>query len=156
MRKSCRLCGGALSLQALDRVSGVNPPLKITMIGMPVAKCGRGHAAPVDDHFMLWLIREFKNRAGGLPAGTESGLLFFKKYRCACGAELAAKSDHAKTFPMDLSYSGAPAFQAEIEMPVYKCTSCGSEQVRSRKALAGHIAFAVAGLNDAAGFPHSA
>ena len=155
MRKSCRMCGGAVSLQALDRVSGVNPPLKITTIGMPAAKCSRGHAVPVDDDFMLWLIRELKSRAGSVPAGAESGLLF-KKYRCACGADLAGKSEHAQAFPMDLAYGGAPAFKAELEMPVYKCTACGKVQVRSQKALIGHIAFAIAALNDAAGFPHSA
>jgi hypothetical protein len=150
------MCGGAVSLQALDRVSGVNPPLKITTVGMPAAKCSRGHAVPVDDDFMLWLIRELKSRAGSLPAGTESGLPFLKKYRCACGADLAGKSERAQVFPMDLAYGGAPAFKAEFEVPVYKCTACGKEQVRSHQALSGHISFAIAGLNDAAGFPHSA
>ena len=41
-------------------------------------------------------------------------------------------------------------------MPVYKCTGCGKEQLRSAKELQGHAAQAIAALNDAAGFPHSA
>jgi hypothetical protein len=40
-------------------------------------------------------------------------------------------------------------------MPVYKCTGCGKEQLRSAKELQGHAAQAIAALNDAAGFPHS-
>jgi hypothetical protein len=54
-----------------------------------------------------------------------------------------------------MTYQGAPAFKAEIEMPVYKCAGCGKEQLRSAKELQGHTAQAIAALNDAAGFPHS-
>ena len=56
---------------------------------------------------------------------------------------------------LDLAYQGAPAFKAELDMPVYKCTGCGKEQLRSTKELQGHTAQAIAALNDAAGFPHS-
>ena len=40
-------------------------------------------------------------------------------------------------------------------MPLYKCTGCGKEQIRSAKQLHGHVAQSVMALNDAAGFPHS-
>ena len=124
---------------------------------MPAARCIKGgHASPVDGDFMLWLIHELKDREGVLPAGEEKGALLFKKYLCACGKELAAKPQRRQSFPMDLSYEGYPAFKAELEMPLYKCSGCGKEQLRSVKEAPKHTAQAVAALNDAAKFPHSA
>jgi len=153
MRKNCRVCGGEMGLGTVD-ASGSDGPLKISVRGMPAGKCPRGHAVPAEDEFMLWLIRELKERADALPAGTESGMLVFKKYLCACGKELAARSERAQAFPFELAYEGLPAFKAELEAPVYKCAACGKELVRSHKAITGHTAQAVARVHDAAGFPH--
>lgn len=154
MIKHCPRCSNAMELKTLDRVSAEDAPLKLTVSGMPAAKCPKGHTAPIDRDFMIWLIHELKNRGGAIPGGEAKGMLF-KKYFCACGGELAAKSDHRQTFPLDLAYQGAPAFKAELDMPVYKCGKCGKEQLRSPKELQGHAAQAIAALNDAAGFPHS-
>ena len=152
MRKRCGVCGGEMSLGTLD-ASGSDGPLKLTVRAMPAGKCARGHAVPAEDEFMLWLIRELKARAAGLPAGTESGMVF-KKYACVCGKELAAKPERTQAFPLDLQYEGLPAFKAELEAPVYRCAACGKELVRSHKAITGHTAQAVARVHDAAGFPH--
>jgi DNA-directed RNA polymerase subunit RPC12/RpoP len=143
-----------VEIKTLDRLSAEDAPLKLTVTGMPAAKCAKGHAAPIDRDFMLWLIQELKIRGGSLPAGEAKGMVF-KKYTCACGKELESKSEKRQSFPLDLAYQGAPAFKAELDMPVYKCTGCGKEQLRSTKELQGHTAQAIAALNDAAGFPHS-
>jgi len=147
------MCGGDMSLGTLD-ASGSDGPLKLTVLGMPAGKCPRGHAVPAEDEFMLWLIRELKARAAELPAGTESGMVF-RKYACVCGKELAAKSERTQAFALELACEGLPAFKAELEVPVYKCTACGKELARSHKAITGHTAQAVARVHDAAGFPHS-
>jgi hypothetical protein len=154
MIKHCPRCSAAVEAKTLERVSAEDAPLKLTVSGMPAAKCAKGHAAPIDRDFMLWLIHELKGRAGSLPGAEEKGMLM-KKYICACGKELASKSERRQAFPLDLAYQGAPAFKAEIEMPVFKCTGCGKEQLRSAKQAQGHISQAIAALNDAAGFPHS-
>jgi hypothetical protein len=154
MIKHCPRCSGAVEMKTLDKVSAEDAPLKLSVSGMPAAKCAKGHAAPVDRDFMLWLIHELKGRGGALPGAEEKGILL-KKYICGCGKELASKSERRQTFPFDLAYQGAPAFKAELETPVYKCTGCGKEQLRSAKQVQGHVAQAIAALNDAAGFPHS-
>jgi hypothetical protein len=154
VRKSCRICGSPLSAQIVERIQAANAPLKVTALGMPVARCARGHAFPVDDDFMLWLMHELKEREGSFDAGEEKGMLF-KKYLCACGTELAAKPERTRAFVLDLAYDEAPPFKVELEMPVYKCAGCGKEQLHSHKAIRGPTSFAIARLNDAAGFPHS-
>jgi hypothetical protein len=149
------MCGGEMNLGTLD-VSGSDGPLKLTLRAMPAAKCAHGHAMPAEDDFMLWLIRELRERAGALQAGSEQGLLLFKKYLCACGKELAAKPERTQSFALELAYEGLPAFNAALEAPVYKCAGCGKEQLRSHKAIRSHVGPAVVSVHDAAGFPHSA
>lgn len=155
MIRHCPRCSHPVEMKPLGTVNAEDAPLKLSVSGMPAAQCAKGHKAPIDREFMLWLMRELKNRGGELPGGEAKGMLF-KKYHCgACGAELASKSERRQTFPLDLAYQGAPAFKAEFDMPVFKCTKCGKEQLRSAKELQGHTAQAVVSLNDAAGFPHS-
>ena len=153
MIRSCPRCSSPVELKALDRVSGEDKPLALRIEGMPAVICAKGHAMPVHRDFMLWLIQELKARSAALPAGSEKGLLM-KKYRCACGAELGGESSR-RAFAFDLAFEGAPAFRAEIEMPVFKCPACGKEQFRSDKDAPRHVASAIVAINDAAGFPHS-
>jgi len=154
MRKTCAVCGAPVQLATIDK-SGEYSPLKVSVQAMPAAKCTHGHAAPVEPEFMLWLIRELKEKEGTLPAARETGMLFFKKYTCACGAALAASSDRREVFSFDMAHEGYPAFKAQVEMPVYKCTGCGKEQLRSQQAIRGDTSQAVVKLHDAAGFPHA-
>jgi hypothetical protein len=154
VRKSCPLCRASVEQQTLGPLSVEDPPLKLTVEGMPAARCAKNHPSPVDNDFMLWLIQELKERAAVLPAASESGMIF-KKHLCACGKELAAKPERRQAWPQELAYEGYPAFKAGIELPVYKCTGCGKEQLRSTKEAHRHTAQAVAALNDAAKFPHS-
>jgi hypothetical protein len=154
MIKHCPRCSNPVEMKPLGSVSAEDAPLKLTVSGMPAAQCAKGHKAPIDRDFMLWLIHELKNRGGALPGAEAKGMLF-KKYHCACGGELESKSEKRQSFPIDLTYQGTPTFKAAIDMPVFKCTKCGKEQLRSAKELQGHTSQAIASLNDAAGFPHS-
>ena len=151
----CPMCRGATELKALEQVAGEDGPLKLTARGMPVFRCAKGHNMPVHQDFMIWLIREIKERGGQIPAGKEQGLLL-KKHLCgACGKDLAGKPERRQAHAFDLSYEGLAPFKLDVEVPGYKCTACGREQMRSPKEVQGHAAAAIVGINDAAGFPHS-
>ena len=151
----CAKCSGACELKALPSVSGEHGPLKLNLLEMPVFACPKNHKTPVHRDFMLWMIQEIRAREAQIAAGKEEGLLF-KKHLCgACGKELAAKPERRQAFPYELKYEELKAFKVEVEMPLYKCTGCGREQIRSAKDLHGHVAQAIVGINDSAGFPHS-
>lgn len=153
--KICARCSGAMNLAMLDKVTAADGPLRLNLAGMPVFSCAKGHRAPVHRDFMVWLLHEVRDRhAPAIPGGEAKGMLF-KKYHCACGAELPGQAARNAGFGFDLSHPEAGAFKLEIEVPVYKCGSCGREVARSAKELAGLVPTAVAALNDAAGFPHS-
>ena len=154
--KACARCSGAMNPATLDKVSADEGTVRLTMTGLPVLACPKGHRAPVHGDFMVWLMRELRGKhVPSIPGGEAKGMLF-KKYHCGCGAELPAQPARNASFGFDLAYPESPAFRAEIEVAVYKCPGCGKEQARSAKDVAGATPAAVAALNDAAGFPHSA
>ena len=139
----------------LAPVSGEDAPLKLTVYGMPVLVCAKDHKAPIHADFMLWLMQELRARESQVAAGKEQGMVF-KKHLCGdCGKELGSTPERRQAFPFDLAYAEAPPFKVEIDMPIYKCTGCGKEQMRSAKDLHNHLPAAMVAINDAAGFPHS-
>jgi DNA-directed RNA polymerase subunit RPC12/RpoP len=151
----CARCSSACELAALPSVSAQDGVLKLSLLEAPVLLCSKNHKAPVHRDFMLWLIQEIRQREGQLAAGREEGMIF-KKHLCGgCGKELGAKPERREAFSYELKFEELAPFKAQIEMPLYKCTACGKEQLRSVKDLHGHVAGAVMGINDAAGFPHS-
>lgn len=154
MSKDCSRCGNPMSIAPLNPVSAADGPLKLSLTAMPALRCAKGHSLPVDQDFMVWLIHELKDRGAALPAGQAKGMIF-SKYLCSCGAELPEKSGQSHAFPLDLAYEGAPPFKCAVEVPVFKCPTCGKVQMRSPKVVTSHAAQAIVKLNDAVGFPHS-
>jgi hypothetical protein len=151
----CSKCSDPNELKTLPSVTGLDGPLQLTVLEMPVFACAKKHKAPVHRDFMLWLIQEIRAREAGIAAGKEEGMIF-KKHLCGgCGKELASKSERRQVYPYDLKYEELAPFKLQLEMPIYKCTGCGKEQIRSTRDLHGHVAQAVVGINDGAGFPHS-
>jgi hypothetical protein len=151
----CARCSGACALKTLPSVSGEDGPLKLTVLEMPVFACAKSHNAPVHGDFMLWLIQQIRAREAQIAAGKEEGMIF-KKHLCGgCGKELAPKPERRQAFPYELKYEELAPFKLQIEMPLYKCSGCGKEQVRSTKDLHGRVPAAIVGINDGAGFPHS-
>jgi hypothetical protein len=151
----CAKCAGACALKTLPSVSAEDGPLKLTLLELPVFACPKDHRLPVHGDFMIWLIHELRARETQIAAGKEEGMIF-KKHLCgACGKDLGAKPERRQLFPYEMKYEDLAPFNAQIEMPLYKCTGCGKEQIRSTKNLHAHIPLAIVGINDAAGFPHS-
>ena len=151
----CARCSSACELKTLPPVSGEDGPLKLTVLEMPAFACAKNHKAPLRQDFMLWLIHEIRAREAQIAAGEEEGMIF-KKHLCRdCGRELAPKPERRQAFPYELKYEELAPFKLRVEMPLYKCTGCGKEQIRSTRDLHGRVAQAMAGINDGAGFPHS-
>jgi hypothetical protein len=151
----CAKCFTACELTTLPAVSGEAGPLKLSVMEFPVFACAKNHRLPLHRDFMLWLIQEIRAREAQIAAGKEEGMIF-KKHLCGeCGKDLAPKPERQQAFAYELKYEDQAPFKVQIEMPLYKCTACGREQIRSTKDLHGHVAQAIVGINDAAGFPHS-
>lgn len=151
----CARCSGPCALKTLSSVSGEDGPLKLTVLELPVFACAKDHKAPVHRDFMIWLIQEIRAREAQIAAGKQEGMVF-KKHLCGdCGKGLSAKPERRQAFPYELKYEDLAPFKLLIEMPLYKCSGCAKEQVRSIKDLHGHVPSAMVEINDGAGFPHS-
>ena len=151
----CTRCFTDCALKTLPAVAGESGPLKLTIRDLPVFACAKNHRVPLHRDFMLWLMQEIRAREAQIAAGKEEGMIF-KKHLCgACGKELAAKPERRQALDYDLKYEDLAPFKLQIEMPLYKGTACGKEQLRSIKDLHGRVPEAMVGINDEAGFPHS-
>ena len=151
----CAKCFAASELKALPSIAGEAGPLKLVLLQFPVFACAKDHHAPVHGDFMIWLIQQARERESGIPAGREEGMIFKKRLCGGCGKELGAKPERRQAFSFELKYEELAPFNLQIEMPLYKCSACGKEQIRSTKELHGRVPEAIVSINDAAGFPHS-
>ena len=129
--KPCPLCHAPLERQVLEPFRGEEPPLSITVHGMPALACGK-HRYFVKPDFPLWLMNHLVEQdEASIPAGDPTGLIF-KSYLCHdCGKALSPKRDHVHTFDLDLAYEAEPRFRVEVAMPVFRCGGCGREQIHS-------------------------
>lgn len=151
----CPKCRIDCALTSLPSASAQAGPLKVTLLELPVFACAKNHRLPVHRDFMLWLIQEIRARGAEVASGKETGMIF-KKHLCGgCGKELAGKPERRQASAHELKYEDLASFRAELEMPLYRCTACGKEQIRSAKDLHGHVPLAMVGINDGVGFPHS-
>jgi hypothetical protein len=130
--KPCPACASPLKHTTLPLIAGNEPPLRLTVHGMPALACARAHVYFVKPDFALWLMNHLVDEdEATLPAGDATGLLF-KAYLCHdCGKPLSAKPDHVHAFNLPLAYAGEPEFRVEVAMPVFRCDACGKEQIHS-------------------------
>src|SRR5258705_11223626 len=152
----CARCSGARELKPLQSISAEHGPLKLTLLEMPVFTCAKNHKAPVHGDFMLWLIHEIRARGAQITAGKEEGMIF-KKHLCGdCGKDLSSKPERRQAHTYELKYEELAPFKVQIEMPLYKCSGWGKEQLPATTHLHRHVPMSVFGINEASGFPDSA
>ena len=135
-RAICTRCRAEMTLQPIDPVCGEQGVLKVILIHLPALVCPNVHRRfAVPDFPMLLLDRLAGEEVTKLPAGEERGLLF-KHYHCsACGARLGGGEAREETFDFDIALKGLPPFRVELAVPLYRCASCGREQIRSLEKI---------------------
>lgn len=151
---TCKQCGAGMSLQPLDPVCGEQGALKITLLRLPALVCPNMHRRFAMREFPIRLLERVAGRdMQELPAGKTSGLLF-KDYHCGtCGAALEKGDGREETFDFDVTLEELPPFRVELTLPLHKCTSCGTEQIRSLDKMQKLAPPAMAHAFKAAGLP---
>ncbi|MDH5356820.1 MAG: hypothetical protein OEY09_20435 [Gammaproteobacteria bacterium] len=152
--KPCNRCRGDTELMTSDSVSGEAEPLRITLKNLPLLACQQGHHQFVRPGFgaelLMHLVHEDEPE---LPAGEEKGF-FRKKYLCEnCSQSLEPKPDHRHTFSIEVQLKDIEPIDLELSMPVYKCSSCGKEQLHSQKEVLKLTPQALAHVFEAADIP---
>ena len=133
--RSCVRCHGSTVADVLESAAGEAGPLALTLEGMPILACPKGHRQFLNPEFPRLLLVQVKEDEQRLPAGQEQGLLR-KHYHCGeCGTRLEAQAAHPQTFRFDLSLADAKPFRVSLTAPVYRCPTCSREQLPSLKEI---------------------
>lgn len=148
---NCKQCGEPMRFRSIDSVTGEEGVLKISIAGFPTLECERGHRQFFARDFPIQLLEQVAaDDRTGLPAGKKQGLLF-KKYHCGkCGAQLTSESA-PRAVGYDVKIADIPKMRVELTVPVYKCASCGQEQLRAAGEMEELAPVALAHVFQAAG-----
>lgn len=134
---NCKQCDTSMQPQSISSVSGENGVLKVSIADFPVLVCERGHRNFLSGDFPLRLLKEITAREKALlPSGKKKGLLF-SKYHCGKCGELLAVENQPRPFEFDVRLTDIPQLRVALTMPVYKCASCGQEQLRDQGEIEG-------------------
>lgn len=148
----CPLCEAPLAASRIPEAAGDEAPMRLTLRGVPVLECAAPHRYFVGKGFPVWLLNALSDEElAKIPAGAQKGLLF-RKYACGgCGEPLDTAKGETKTFSASLAWKDTPGFEVDIALPLFRCVSCGREQVRSGEELAKLLPAALVHAFKAAG-----
>ena len=154
MTTSCNQCHAETEITRVGSADGEAEPLRLTLRNFPLRACPEGHRQFVRPEFPAELLQQLtEEEEPELPAGEEKGLIM-KKYLCeSCGEALEPKPDHRHTFSIEIKLDELDAFGVDLSMPVYRCSSCGKEQLHSLKEVRKLTPAAMAQAFEAAEIP---
>jgi DNA-directed RNA polymerase subunit RPC12/RpoP len=134
--RNCDRCHTETEPTTVDSVRGESDPLRIILHGLPLLKCPEGHSQFIRPEFGAELLEHLiQEDEPELPAGEVKGLIL-KKYLCeSCGEELEPKPDHRHSFSIEVPLEEIDPIRVELSMPVYRCSSCGKEQLHSLREV---------------------
>jgi hypothetical protein len=109
--------------------------------GMPVMECPHGHKRLVTPDFAVKFMDALMQDADLMPLqpASQRGLLR-KRYCCpACSRNLDdGAHSHVETKRV-VELSGIDSFGVSLEVPKFRCTSCGREYVPPGEVVAGDL-----------------
>jgi DNA-directed RNA polymerase subunit RPC12/RpoP len=135
--KSCSQCRKAVSLSSLDAIQGEEAGVRVTLKGMPAYVCEVGHKRFVSPEFGMQYIKALFSSESALPApaGEKRGLLR-KRYHCAkCSEQLEPATAKSARVERSLEIKGSAPFAVEMDLPLYRCSSCGAEHLRPTEEI---------------------
>jgi hypothetical protein len=152
--RSCVRCHAGTGADVLDSASGEAGPVAVTLEGMPLLACPKGHRQFVHADFPRWLlVHLLEEDEGELPAGREQGLLL-KRYCCGqCGERLSPRAERRETFRFDVALGETGSFRVSLSAPVYRCPACSHEQLHSLEEVRKRTPEALTHAFQAAGIP---
>lgn len=154
--RACVKCHGATRLATVERMSGSEKALAVTVHDLPVLACEQGHTQFVRAEFPLHLIEALLTRDQlRLPAARAKGLLF-KHYHCSnCSAQLDAGPGYHHTLSVPVALPELPPFSVDVSLPLWRCGACGKRQLQSTQAIEELLPVALAHAFQAAQIPHA-
>jgi hypothetical protein len=137
----CTQCDAEMTLTPLPPIEGEEHGLHMTIDGLPALRCANGHTRFVAPTFPSAFLDQLLSEPELVPldSAAEKGFLR-KRYCCpACGTALdttAARRVHADH---SLPVEGQRPVAVHVDLPAYRCASCGHECVEPRDAVVSDL-----------------
>jgi hypothetical protein len=127
----CHLCGRGMSLRQLEPMEGEVHGVRVQIEGLPVLECSEGHRRFVAPDFpdkLMEALREDKELVPDNPTSQRGRQR--KRYGCpGCGKALEGYGNRHIEARRVLEVYGRDAFGVRVELPKFRCATCGSEYV---------------------------
>lgn len=134
-KTKCIQCRRETFPHVIDAVSGEEGPLSVTLRGLRVQVCPRGHKQLTHGAFAARFVLGIAHSGETLPVATSRGFWSRRLVCTACSGEVDNHSDPLHTFHLDVQDEDAPMGGVDLSLPAYQCGSCGKAHLRSRKDL---------------------
>jgi hypothetical protein len=132
----CRECKSEMTLRALEPIDGEQHGVHMRIEGMPAMQCAEGHKRFVAPEFAVKMMEALMaGKLVPLDGAKQKGLLK-KRYCCpGCGQELGTDANGRVEAKRVLELQGLDAFGVQVDLPKYRCASCGRESVEPRETM---------------------
>lgn len=135
--RRCMQCKGEMAMTVLEPIAGEDQGVRMRIERMPAMRCPEGHKRFIAPDFAVRMMQAF---VAGEPLTTlasaaEKGLLRKRLHCPGCGAELTgAPAGHAQA-RRPVTLKGLEAIDVQVEIPTYKCSGCGKDNLPPAAAV---------------------
>lgn len=137
----CKQCDAEMTLTPLPPIEGEEHGLLMKIDGLPALRCPNGHTRFVSPTFPSTLLDELLSPPDLLPldSAAEKGFLR-KRYCCpSCGEVLNTHDAGRVHADRSLAVEGLRPIAVHVELPAYRCASCGHESVEPRDTMVSDL-----------------
>lgn len=137
----CTQCDGELRLTLLGPIEGQEHGLHLKIEGLPALQCSNGHTRFVAPAFPTRFLDELLADPNLVPLDPAAmkGLLR-RRYCCpACGETLDTHEVKRVEADRALAFDGTSRFGVHVDLPAYRCASCGHECVEPLDTLVSDL-----------------
>jgi hypothetical protein len=127
----CRECKGTMSLRTLEPIEGEQQGVRMRIEGMPAMQCAEGHKRFVAPEFAVKMMEALTadRKLVPLEGASLKGLLRKRSCCPGCGQELGTAAQGRVEAKREVQLKGLEAFGVRVELPTFRCASCGRESV---------------------------
>lgn len=137
----CTQCDAEMTLMPLPPIEGEEHGLHLKIDGLPALRCPNGHKRFAAPTFPSMFLDRLLSAPDLLPldSAAEKGFLR-KRYCCpSCGTVLDTRGAGRVHGDHSLRVDGQQPVAVHIDLPAYRCTSCGHECVEPRDTVVSDL-----------------
>ena len=134
----CTQCNGEMSLAALEPIEGEEHGVHLRIDAMPALQCANGHRRFAAPGFPAQLLDELLAGPPLVSAGAakEKGFLRKRLYCPECSTPLDTQGGRGRVASdRSVGIEGLSPFDVHVDLPSYRCASCGHEFVEPPDAM---------------------